>query len=288
MDTKELILDIPAGKLAALEWGDPGGKRVLALHGWLDNAASFSNLAEYMNGHHLIALDLVGHGKSSHRPHGTTYHFVDYVADVVDAATVLGWESYTLLGHSLGAGVASMIASVCHKAVSELVLIEGIGPIPARTSDAPKRLAQAILKRRKCHEWRSLPYPDWRSVIEVRKQAGDLSVEAAELLVRRGAEACEDGIRWRSDPRLRLPSPVYIAEEQAKAFLRAIVAPTLLVKARRGLLNRLNFIDSRIKAVQQIEVVELPGGHHLHLDEPQPVAAVILDFLARNSHPMAR
>ena len=288
MDPKELILDIPAGKLAALEWGDPNGKHILALHGWLDNAASFSNLADYLNGHHLVALDLVGHGKSSHRPQGATYHFVDYVADVIDAVDVLGWKSYTLLGHSLGAGVASMIASVCHKAVSELVLVEGIGSLPARTSDAPKRLAQAIVKRKKYRKWCSLAYPDWNTAIEVRTQAGDLSVGAAELLVRRGAEVYGDGIRWRSDPRLKLPSPIYIAEEQARAFLGAIVAPTLLVKAQSGMLNRLNFIDSRINAVQQIEVVDLPGGHHLHLDDPQPVATVILDFLARNSHQSAR
>ena len=160
--------------------------------------------------------------------------------------------------------------------------------IPARTSDAPKRLAQAIIKRKKCHEWRSLPYPNWRTATEVRRRAGDLSIGAAELLVRRGAEACEDGIRWRSDPRLKLPSPVYIAEEQARAFLGAIVAPTLLLKAQRGLLNRFTAMGSRINAVQQIEVVELPGGHHLHLDDPQPVAAVILDFLARNSNRSAR
>ena len=33
-------------------------------------------------GFHLVALDMPGHGLSSHRPPGVNYHFVDYVTDV--------------------------------------------------------------------------------------------------------------------------------------------------------------------------------------------------------------
>ena len=53
-------------ELAGLQW--PGeGEPVLALHGWLDNAASFQPLAEPL-GHPLVALDFAGHGHSEHRP----------------------------------------------------------------------------------------------------------------------------------------------------------------------------------------------------------------------------
>ncbi len=279
MQPKEMTLQIPAGRLAALEWNSTGAKPLLALHGWLDNAASFSRLASLLPEYRVVALDLIGHGKSSHRPTGATYHFVDYVRDVVDAASVLGWERYTLLGHSLGAGIASLVASVAKHEVSELVLIDGIGPIPSNTASAPKRLAQSIVKRRKISDRQSPPYPDWLSAAKVRKQAGDLDLESAQILVRRGAEQQQDGVRWRSDPRLKLPSPIYIAEEQAQAFLQAISAPTLLIKAKQGMLNRLACIAPRIAAVPSIQVVEMKGGHHLHLDDPKPVAKQILQFL---------
>ena len=42
---RELALDLPQGRFAALAWGDPSLPPLLALHGWLDNAASFSTLA---------------------------------------------------------------------------------------------------------------------------------------------------------------------------------------------------------------------------------------------------
>ena len=48
-------------KLAGLSWGKPGDRPLLALHGWLDNAASFSLLAPLMTGYNVVALDLTGH-----------------------------------------------------------------------------------------------------------------------------------------------------------------------------------------------------------------------------------
>ncbi len=56
----ELIADgLP---VAALRSGTPGGLKVLALHGWLDNAASFLPLAAQLPTLDLVMVDLPGHG----------------------------------------------------------------------------------------------------------------------------------------------------------------------------------------------------------------------------------
>ncbi len=69
---RELSLELPHLRLAAQAWGDPQLPRLLALHGWLDNAASFDRLAPLLCGHfHIVAIDLPGHGRSGHRPPGT-------------------------------------------------------------------------------------------------------------------------------------------------------------------------------------------------------------------------
>ena len=52
-------------KLAGLSWGDPSGRPLLALHGWLDNAASFSQLAPLLTDFYVVAVDLTGHGQSA-------------------------------------------------------------------------------------------------------------------------------------------------------------------------------------------------------------------------------
>ena len=66
---------LPWGTLEALHWSNPGAPKVLCLHGWLDNAASFVPLSGYLKDFDLLALDFAGHGFSSHRPASSRYYF---------------------------------------------------------------------------------------------------------------------------------------------------------------------------------------------------------------------
>lgn len=65
----ELRITTSLGELSALQWGQPDAPPLLALHGWLDNAASFARLAPLLAKHRrAIALDMPGHGHSAHLP----------------------------------------------------------------------------------------------------------------------------------------------------------------------------------------------------------------------------
>src|SRR5688500_13408037 len=99
----ERIIDVGGARLSALCFGPADGVPVLAMHGWLDNAASFERLAEHLSGVNLVALDLAGHGLSERRADGV-YVFLDYVADASLAISALGWSRCVVVGHSLGAG----------------------------------------------------------------------------------------------------------------------------------------------------------------------------------------
>ena len=110
---REFTLDIPSGRIAGLRGGAANAPNVLALHGWLDNAASFVPLAAHLDGIELVAVDLPGHGRSAHLPPGADYSFAAAVNTVLDIADALGWERFSLLGHSMGAGIASLVAAAC-------------------------------------------------------------------------------------------------------------------------------------------------------------------------------
>ena len=102
VESEELRFDVNGHVIAALAYGDPDAPVVLGLHGWLDNAATFNQLAPLLKGVRFIALDLMGHGYSDHRPPSMPYYIWDNVVDVVAVADELGLEELHLLGHSMG------------------------------------------------------------------------------------------------------------------------------------------------------------------------------------------
>lgn len=276
----EIIIDTPAARLAARVWGPADGVPTLALHGWLDNAASFDGVAPLLPGLRLVCLDLPGHGLSDHLPPGQAYTFIDTVAHVHAATVALGWSTYSLVGHSLGAAVASVLAGAVPGRVQRMVLIEGLGPVTEDPKHAAERLARALDEEER-KQGRTAPVYASRdeAVRRLAASMSKLTQAAAETLVARGLREVEGGFTWRSDPRLRLPSRLRMSEEQVLAFLRAIACPVLLVRGSEGFPFAPKPESARVAALRDARLVELPGGHHLHLDTPAPVAAVIRELL---------
>jgi pimeloyl-ACP methyl ester carboxylesterase len=277
----DLELVTPAGTLRGLRWGIPGNMPVLALHGWLDNAASFAQLGPLLENSDIVAIDLPGHGCSDHRPPGSRYHFVDYIPAVLDAMTALAWPKCVLLGHSLGAAIATFTAAVEPNRVQGLFLIDGLGPHSETPQEAPARLQRSIREFSESVDKIDIEHSDLNQMIDARRQAGRVGKQGAALLVARNTVPSETGYRWRSDPRLRLPNPQYMTEEQILAYIAQVRAPALLVIAREGMLRGRAMTKERAAVFPGLKVEELPGGHHLHLDDPESIARLANDFLCR-------
>ena len=276
---EELRITTPHLSFGARRWGDPGGEHVLALHGWLDNAATFDGVAPLLGDLDLVALDLAGHGLSDYRPAGVRYHYLDYVADAIEIADALGWQRFSLLGHSLGAGIASFVAAVAPDRVHRLALMEGLGPLSADPEGAPDQLAASIAQTARLPRKRLPRYVSMESAAEARSRAGGVSLESARILTARGARTVDGNVTWRTDPRLTVKSAFYLSEDQVMAFLGRIRASTLLVLGESGYLVPRDFMNARYGQVKDLRIERLPGGHHLHLDDPVPTARRIRRFL---------
>lgn len=264
---EEVRLRLPHIELAAHLYGPEDGMPVIALHGWLDNAASFSRLAPLLPGLRIVALDFAGHGHSDHRPPGGSYAIWDYAHDVLQVAEQLGWQRFSLLGHSMGAIVSVLLAGAMPERIERLALIDGLTPYTGEPDTAPQKLGEA-LKAQLALAGKSKPvYAEFDRAVEARMRGvGAVSREAAELLAQRGLMPVPGGYTWRTDSRLTLPSPLRLTHAHALAFARSLQCPAKLVMAQQGMLLAQPSITQLVEGLA-IEVAQLPGGHHLHLDD---------------------
>ena len=136
----ETTFDLPGISIAAKVWGKPSGIPTLALHGWLDNAASFDRIAPLLPDLYLIAIDLPGHGKSSHYAPESQVHFIDFVINIIKLVNHLHWDKFALLGHSLGGAIASTLAGTIPDRITHVGIIDGLGPMTAPAEHAPMQL----------------------------------------------------------------------------------------------------------------------------------------------------
>lgn len=278
---EELRIPLTQGALAAKAWGDPKRPPLLALHGWLDNAGSFDRLAPLLVAErYVVALDLRGHGRSSHLSEGNWYHYVDRFEELREVLDHFGWARAGLLGHSLGGTLASLFAALYPEHVDELLLVEALGPLTYAAEDALAQLRRALDQRVAFATRRPLRvFPDLDAAIAARVAANGLSETAARAIVERGVVAVDGGYVWCSDPRLTLASPLRFTEAQVLAMLAGIRAPTLLVLAEPATSYLpTTMMDARAAQVAGIRVVRLPGNHHLHLEDADAVAAAIRVF----------
>ncbi|GGD49911.1 epoxide hydrolase. Serine peptidase. MEROPS family S33 [Pseudoxanthomonas indica] len=279
MNLREFSAPIAMGELRGLRGGTPGAPRVIALHGWLDNAASFVPLAACLPDLELVIPDLPGHGHSVHLGPGAEYTSGVAVNAVLDLADALEWEQFYLLGHSMGAGIASLLAASSPHRVQGLVAIEALGGLSETVARTAARWQEAIAAARALPDKRLRLFPDLAMPVRARMQANQLSEANARLLVERGVRAVEGGHVWSSDQRLTLPTPQRLDEAQVSALVAGIDCRTRVIYAEPAQPYFPEPLRSqRAGLLPHGELIVLPGTHHLHMEDPIAVAAAIGDF----------
>lgn len=255
--------------------GTPTDTPIVCLHGWLDNCASFAPLMHRAPELDLIAVDLPGHGLSDPGP-GIIYDLLDYAACVLELAHAQQWHRFGLIGHSMGGVVAAITAALHPRKVIDLVLIDIVGLFTATPEQTTIRLAgylDAYLS-----DQRPRPYPTRDQATRTRVHLGDMSHNAAEQLCERDLELVSDGYAWRTDPRLKYPFPLTFDQEQMHALLRRVEAPTLRIVAQRDTPPP-SLCHGLLDILLNLRSVTIPGGHHLHMENADPVAAEIRQFI---------
>lgn len=252
---------------------------MLALHGWLDNAASFVPLSVQLPQLDLVMLDLPGHGHSDPLPAGADYLLTSALHPLLDAADALGWERFAVMGHSMGAAIASTLAAAAPQQVEKLVAIEMLGGLAETIEGTLDRLRDSVAATRRPNPTPLRVFPDLAAPVRARMQASLLSERSARLLVERGVRPVEGGYAWRSDRRLTLPTAVRLGEAQVQALLAGIDCPARIIYADPAQPYFPEPLRSqRAALLRHGRLHVLPGGHHLHMEQPTAVATLLRGF----------
>ncbi|MEC8924881.1 MAG: alpha/beta hydrolase [Pseudomonadota bacterium] len=266
------------GCLRGLGWGNVDKPRYILLHGWLDNCHSFLPLIEQLHESDdgIIALDWAGHGYSDHRPTGNYYHFTDYAYDIWQLIKIQEWSGVTFIGHSMGGFVGNMVTTLLPKHVSHLVLIEAFGLLTSDEENAHQQLLAGFQSRKKSQmaQWR--PYTDKSQAVAARAKTADFSDALVEIIVERGIKLMADGHwYWRADPKVRSTSPYRLSSQAVEQILNQLRVPVVLVKGRDGYAQLDNALARWQDCVPQLRVLELGGGHHVHMQSPSDIAGIV-------------
>lgn len=262
------------------------GPPVVLIHGMINSSRHWRDVAmQLADGHTVIAPDLIGHGDSA-TPRGD-YSLGAHAAAIRDLLAAIGIDRATIVGHSLGGGVAMQFFYQFPQRTERLVLISsgGLG------HDVSPLLRTAAL-------------PGAAKVLRLaahpRLLAG-LSA-AGERLTENGVDK---GAALEAIARALRPLQDHGSREAFLHTLRAVIdehgqrvsardrlyllagVPTLIVWGAR---------DRTIPAAHGREAQQMiPGArfelleraaHFPHIEDPDGLAAVLLDFL-KTTRPMA-
>lgn len=283
----EVVIELPHIRLAGRVWGDNSKPLLIALHGWLDNANSFEPLSKYLDDYQLLAVDWPGHGLSQHRPGHYPLHWIDYLYDLellIETITAVK-PIYGVIGHSLGGIVASAYSAAFADKVPRWIFIEALSPLVEDPNNSRKRLTRSFQDHRRGlrPEGRLQRNTSLDAAVKARHRLTGLDMQWCRLLIERNLEISDDGARWRSDPRLKLDSPMRLTFEHVQGLMKDHCGEVLLISGRDGY-PIASEVSERVQSwYHKLTCVELEGDHHLHMGNSQQVATEIKHFLALKS-----
>jgi pimeloyl-ACP methyl ester carboxylesterase/aryl carrier-like protein len=265
-------------------WGPPEGPPVLCLHGILEQGASWDGVADPLaaQGLHVIAPDLRGHGRSAHAGPDGGYQLLDFLADIDQLSQTLARDRpLMLVGHSMGAVLSALLASLRPQRFRGLLLVEPVVPGADPAPGLSKQLATHLDYLARPIE--AVVMEDLTTAIQrLQVLKPKLSAQAAaQLAARLTAPAAQgQGLIWRWDPRLQARTPLslgagWLDRQGYGQMLDQVTLPTTLVLGQDSQFNRPEDLAFFATHLPQARRLTLVGGHDLPAEAPLELAQII-------------
>ena len=255
-------------RLHYLEWGDPAKPPMILLHGIARHAHTFDHIAPaFARDHHIVALDLRGHGDSAWSPEGA-YLVQDYVKDLEALVAQLKFRGLTLLGNSTGGRVAQVFAGL-HPDLVARIVVEDVGP------ERPRNIADAFARRVEQEA------AGWASEDELVAQLTVANMRTPEPLLRTyahfGVKPGPGGrLVWKRDPNLVKG----FVETELWDSVSKITAPALYVIGGGSRIVPPETQKRLADTLRNCRIIVMPGlGHYPDEEDTEGFLAIVQPFL---------
>ncbi|MTH54406.1 2-succinyl-6-hydroxy-2,4-cyclohexadiene-1-carboxylate synthase [Bacillus mangrovi] len=250
--------------------GDP----LLLLHGFTGSTEDWGEMADELDGFTILAVDLIGHGKTEAPPLKERYSMEETCRDLKELLDALEFGKVSICGYSMGGRAALSFAMLFPDRVSRLIL-ESASPglrtkqerdarIQSDENLAEKIQTEGIL--RFTDYWEKLPLlsqerlsPEKRAAIR-KQRLGSNPVGLANSLRGMGTGIQPDW--WEQLPNLSLPVLILTGQLDKKFCTIGAQMEKL-------------FPDARLERINH-------AGHTIHVEQPEIFGTMISGFLKQS------
>ncbi|XP_033213731.1 probable serine hydrolase isoform X2 [Belonocnema kinseyi] len=291
-EAEEIEIPVPWGHISGKWWGSKEIQPIVALHGRQDNAGSFDKLIPQLpKSVSVLCLDLPGHGLSSHYTKGQFYYVHwDGIILLRRIVQFYKWNKVKLLGHSLGGAISFLYAASYPDEVDFVISLDIASP-SVRDVTKSVEITGTFIDRFLKYEnltLDSVPCYEYKEMIDIVEDAynGDITRESAEILMKRGMQKAPvlNHYYFRRDPRLKVSLLGMLSMDLVMAFAGRIKCAYLNIRAVPGM--KFEQPESYQKVLEKIRQTaskfdyrEVAGSHHVHLNNPEIIAPIIIEFL---------
>ncbi|XP_039443103.1 probable serine hydrolase [Culex pipiens pallens] len=293
---QDVRIKLPIGHIAGKWWGPRNVRPILCLHGWQDNAGTFDTLIPLLPKNvSFLAIDFPGHGYSSRIPDGLTYQTISSINLLLAIMTEYGWKKVSFMSHSMGAVLHFVFAAIFPDKVDLIISLDSLKPQVLPVEFMIARLAdsfpQFMIADARNQQKSEPPAYTYEEMIE-RLHEGtfqSISKETCPYLlhrnIRKSAKYPEKYFFTR-DSRLKHHAGHPFSHELIMEFATRLKMPFMFVKATRSpYFEEKKYYDEAVQVLREgnayFELHQVEGRHHVHLTNPERVAPLVTDFLAR-------
>lgn len=286
----EVAIPIPYGHLAAKAWGEPSSahRNVLALHGWRNNAGTFDTLAPLLaQDLYIIAVDLSGHGLSSHKPLGCSYNYIEFVMDICRTVDHLDWQYFSIIGHSFGCSIGMMYAGLFPDRVDCIIALDLYAPLHVPDEKLGKYTSDSIHRVLSIEAKLDIPPTYMEDELIERLDAATfrtLTYASKKTLLRRDLTPVGDGkVTLNPDPRTKVISTIHLDMQYQYTLMERYTGELLMITAsevdpRIMRDSMMDFFELYSRKCRRFQHVEVQGNHFVHLNNAERVAPVVNAF----------